>query len=81
MHLHPPRRSVSTAVVLFQVCPILDSNRNLEVYRDVSYSEVIMRTILPFIFAAWIVMPAILWRTFRDLIAFRLWRLWSALRR
>src|SRR5437879_12105659 len=38
----------------FEVCPILDSNRDLEVYRDVSYSEVVMRTILPFIFAAWI---------------------------
>ena len=59
MHLHPPRRSVSTAVVLFQVCPILDSNRDQEVYRDVSYSEVIMRTILPFILAAWIVMPTV----------------------
>ena len=51
MHLHPPRRSVSTAVVVFQVCPILDSNRDLEVDRDVSYLEVVMRTILPFIFA------------------------------
>src|SRR5437870_8134194 len=43
----------------FEVCPILDSNRDLEVYRDVSYSEVVMRTILPFIFAAWIVMPTV----------------------
>jgi hypothetical protein len=34
MHLHTPRRSVSAAVVLFKVCPILDSNRDLQVYRD-----------------------------------------------
>jgi len=59
MHLHPPRKSVSTAVVLFQVCPILDSSRDLEVYRDGSYLEVVMRTILPFMFAAWIVMPTL----------------------
>ena len=53
------RRAAVLPVILFKICPILDSNRDLGVYRDVSCLEVVMRTILRFMFAAWIVMPTV----------------------
>jgi hypothetical protein len=53
------RRAAVLPVILFKICPILDSNHDLGVYRDVSYLEVVMRTILGFMFATWIVMPTV----------------------
>jgi hypothetical protein len=41
MHLHPPRRSVSTGGRFVSNLSILDSNRDLEVYRDVSHLEAV----------------------------------------